>query len=244
MKRRAFMQAGLVLVSTTTAASVFKPVNAEEFHGGSLWKAKQTEPPKPVDISKRAFLTDKEYAQVTAIFDCLIPADELTPSASELGCVGFIDHQLAGAYGDAYANYQVGPFVAGTGPQGNQSSLSPRELYRQGLSALEADCQARFKRAFEDLSEAEQTQYLEAMEAGEIHYPVLEASISSAKAFFQQLLKDVREGFLSDPIYGGNRGMVAWRMIAFPGARYDYRDVVKVKGQQIVLEPISLVQRF
>ena len=26
------------------------------------------------------------------------------------------------------------------------------------------------------------------------------------------------EGYFSDPVYGGNRNMVAWRMIGFPGA--------------------------
>ncbi len=244
MKRRAFMQAGLVLVSTTTAASVFKPANAGVFQGGELWKAKLTEPPKPVDISKRAYFTDKEYAQVAAIFDCLIPADELTPSASELGCVGFIDHQLAGAYGEAYANYQEGPFIAGTESQGTQTALTPKALYREGLIALEKDCQKRFNQSFEALKEEDQIHYLEEMEAGALMYPTLRNALSSAQAFFQQLLKDVREGFLSDPIYGGNKGMAAWRMIAFPGARYDYRDVVNIKGQQITLEPISILQRF
>ena len=34
-------------------------------------------------------------------------------------------------------------------------------------------------------------------------------------------------GLLADPIYGGNRDMAAWKMIGFPGARYDYRDWVE-----------------
>ena len=36
----------------------------------------------------------------------------------------------------------------------------------------------------------------------------------------------VPEGFFSDPVYGGNRNMVGWSMIGFPGTRYDYRDLV------------------
>ncbi len=47
-----------------------------------------------------------------------------------------------------------------------------------------------------------------------------------AKTFFKHLVKDTREGFFADPIYGGNRGMAGWKMIGFPGARYDYRDWV------------------
>jgi len=28
-------------------------------------------------------------------------------------------------------------------------------------------------------------------------------------------------GFFADPVYGGNRDMVAWKMMATPGARYN-----------------------
>ena len=31
----------------------------------------------------------------------------------------------------------------------------------------------------------------------------------------------------ADPIYGGNRDMAGWKLVGFPGARYDYRDVVE-----------------
>ena len=47
---------------------------------------------------------------------------------------------------------------------------------------------------------------------------------STAKAFFDQAVTDVQTGFFADPIYGGNRDMVAWKMIGFPGARYNYLD--------------------
>ena len=42
------------------------------------------------------------------------------------------------------------------------------------------------------------------------------------KTFFTMLLQNTKEGYFSDPIYGGNRGMAAWKMIGFPGAHYDY----------------------
>ena len=43
----------------------------------------------------------------------------------------------------------------------------------------------------------------------------------SATGFVEQLLKNTQEGFLADPIYGSNRDMAGWKMIGFPGARYD-----------------------
>ncbi len=31
------------------------------------------------------------------------------------------------------------------------------------------------------------------------------------------LLQNTKEGYFSDPIYGGNKDMGAWKMIGFPG---------------------------
>ncbi len=46
------------------------------------------------------------------------------------------------------------------------------------------------------------------------------------ESFFGMFLQNVLEGYFSDPIYGGNKDMAAWKMIGFPGAHYDYRDWV------------------
>jgi gluconate 2-dehydrogenase gamma chain len=35
--------------------------------------------------------------------------------------------------------------------------------------------------------------------------------------FFPLLVTHTRQGFLSDPIYGGNRNQVGWQVIGFPG---------------------------
>ena len=45
--------------------------------------------------------------------------------------------------------------------------------------------------------------------------------------FFALLLQNTQEGFFADPIYGGNRDMAGWKLVGFPGARYDYRDWVE-----------------
>lgn len=46
------------------------------------------------------------------------------------------------------------------------------------------------------------------------------------KMFFDMLLQNTKEGYFPDPIYGGNGGMGAWKMIGFPGAHYDYLEWV------------------
>ena len=66
---------------------------------------------------------------------------------------------------------------------------------------------------------------------------------ADGKAFFELLLKDVQQGFFADPIYGGNRDMVAWRMIGYPGARYDYRDWVGRHNERFPLPPVSITGR-
>ena len=50
------------------------------------------------------------------------------------------------------------------------------------------------------------------------------------------------EGFFCDPVYGGNRDMVAWRMIGFPGAYADYFEAVDRHGVKFEREPLSLAE--
>ncbi|WP_017346747.1 gluconate 2-dehydrogenase subunit 3 family protein [Pantoea sp. A4] len=239
MERRSFIKAGLVLATTGTAASVFKPAGAAEkiYNGGKLWRAKETLPPTPADPTKKMYLNQREYELVTAIFDRLIPADELSISASQAGCVVFIDNQLAGSYGKASWRYNTGPFEKGTDSQGNQSPLTPAEIYRHGLSELDTHCKSLTGKSFTDLDDAAKDHYLEQMEANNFSYTSI-----SGKELFSQFLTNVQEGFLADPVYGGNRNMVGWRMIGFPGARYDYRDYAPLKGQKLNIEPISIIQ--
>jgi gluconate 2-dehydrogenase gamma chain len=53
----------------------------------------------------------------------------------------------------------------------------------------------------------------------------------------------VLEGYFSDPLYGGNREMGPWRMIGFPGARYDLRSFVSRYNEPYTLPPVGLTER-
>ena len=61
-----------------------------------------------------------------------------------------------------------------------------------------------------------------------------------AKTFFATLVKDTQKGFFADPIYGGNKDMAAWKMIGFPGARYDYRDWIDRHNERYPNPPVSI----
>jgi gluconate 2-dehydrogenase gamma chain len=51
------------------------------------------------------------------------------------------------------------------------------------------------------------------------------------------------EGFFADPIYGGNRDMAGWKLVGFPGVRYDFRDVMEKPNQAYTLPPVSMQGR-
>jgi len=77
---------------------------------------------------------------------------------------------------------------------------------------------------------------LTSLEEGHVGFKQIDARV-----FFQQVLGNTMEGFFADPVYGGNRDMVAWKMIGFPGARYDYRDYVSRHNEKLDLEPLSII---
>lgn len=241
MERRSVLKAGLVLITTAAAATIYRPAGAalRVLAGGNKWLAKETLAPSPVDPRKRMFLTDKEVAQVTAIFDRLIPADELSPSASQAGCVVFLDHQLGGTYGQGSWRYLKGPEQQGTATQGDQSLRGPAEVYRTGLADLDRYSADKFGKPFEALAHEHQDELLEQMESGQVQL----GSISS-DALFRQFHANVLEGFFADPVYGGNKDMAGWKMIGFPGARYDYRDYLSQKGQKMEIIPVSIIGRI
>jgi gluconate 2-dehydrogenase gamma chain len=194
--------------------------------------------PVPSNVRKGglAYLTPQEARTVAAVFDRLIPADALSISASEAGCVEFVDSQLAGDFGKGTSTYRGGPFEQGTAQQGPQFRQTPAQRYRMGLIGLDVYASKKHGKPFADLDAHQQDGVITDLEANKV---TIEGTDS--KAFFELMLKNVREGFFSDPMYGGNKGMAGWKMLGFPGARYDYRDQIGKKGQKLNLIPISMV---
>jgi len=184
------------------------------------------------------FLTEAERTCIEAITARLIPSDENGPGAREAGVTDFIDSQLAGFYGRGERWYMRGPFADGLETQGYQSEHPPAQLYRTAIESLDAHCQGSLGAPFAGLSEAQQDEILSQLEEGE-----LELDGVSGSGFFELVMENTIEGFFSDPIYGGNRDMVGWKLVGFPGARYDYRDFLDHNGEPIILEPVGLKGR-
>lgn len=187
------------------------------------------------------FFTPAETTLVSAMVDRLFPADALSPSASELGVVFFLDRQLAGSYGEGAKTYRFGPWADGTANQGYQLALTPAELYREGLAELAAALgKATPGSTFESLSASEQDRVLSGLEAGTFQL----ASVPG-KVFFETLRTNVIEGLFSDPAYGGNRGMKGWSLIGFPGVQLDWTEGFEQwRDKRVDLAPKSIADNL
>lgn len=233
MTRRSLLATAALLIATSGAkARVVTKVLP--------WRPNEAYPVTPVVPGGYLFFTAAEAAVVDAIVARLIPADELGPGAKESGVTTFIDRQLTGPYGGYDWLYMQGPFSDKPLPsQGLQSPLVPRQQYRMGLTALAAYCNANFAgRSFDKLSTDEQDKLLAGMEKGEVKFDKFES-----KMLFNAVHANTMEGYFADPIYGGNNDMSGWKLIGFPGARYDYRDVIANPNKPYTLPPVGMQGR-
>jgi gluconate 2-dehydrogenase gamma chain len=234
INRRTLLVSAAVWYAGTTSLT-----RASVIHGQVPWSPFPSSAPEFERPGPWQFFTADEARAIEAIVDRIIPPDPETPGGKDAGCALFIDRQLKGPYGSAAGHYRLGPYVKGTKEQGPQSPLTPADLYRKGLAALEQYCKANQSgKTFDQLSAEQQDETLKRIESGEIKFEGIDA-----RGFFSALLKDVPEGFFSDPIHGGNRDMVGWKMIGFPGIRYDYRDWIGRHNERYPHPPVSIAGR-
>ncbi|HAG19737.1 gluconate 2-dehydrogenase subunit 3 family protein [Stutzerimonas stutzeri] len=223
----------LTASAATVAAGVAATAKAVTINGVPQWLPFDHNGPLHYEAKGWQFFTLEEAREVEAIVERLIPADDLSASGKEAGCAVFIDRQLASHYGRYERLYQHGPFVPGVEPP---SDLVPAERYRVGIEQLGRHCQATFGKRFSELEGDQRDEVLRKMESGDIAFEGIESEV-----FFEQILQNAMEGFFADPIYGGNRDMVSWKMLGFPGARYDYRPYIDRHNEKLDLIPLSII---
>lgn len=139
------------------------------------------------------FFNSADARTVDAFAAQIIPSEDGSPGAREAGVVYYIDRALAGFMRD----------------------LQP--LYRRGLQVLRDIAADAFGAEFSALEAAQQRQLVETMDA---------RAESDAEDFAGQFYRILREhtvqGFFGDPAYGGNRDVVGWKLVGFPGAQWGY----------------------
>jgi gluconate 2-dehydrogenase gamma chain len=203
---------------------------------GLPWRPGAGDPPTVVRPGAWHFFAAQEAATVEAFVDRLIPADDLSPGGKDCGCAVFIDRQLAGPYGRFDGYYLSGPFQQGTKQQGPQSPVTPAQQYRKALAALDAACRDKFaNKAFAELSDAQKDEVIGGLEQG-----TFTLAGTDGQEFFKLILKNTQNGFLADPIYGGNKDMASWKMLGFPGTHYDYREWIGRHNQRVTLPTVAI----
>jgi gluconate 2-dehydrogenase gamma chain len=231
--RRDFLKTVGTVGATGIAAAV--GVDTAEAQAPPVTSAQPAAALEPVSHAY-TFLAAPESAFIEAAVDRFIPADDLTPSGTESGVAIFIDRQLAGAWGSGDRTYMQGPWQKGKPTQGYQSPMTPAEFFRAGIGATNGYCRKTYQKDFDRLTVDQQINVLQNMEQGRITFETV-----PAQEFFNLLLATAMQGFFADPIYGGNREKVAWKMIGFPGVIAIYSEHIKTfRNKKYDVEPKSI----
>ena len=203
---------------------------------GSLPRTAQAQVPAALASEPLLTLTADEAAFFSAAYDTIIPADRLSPSGTDCGCVAYIDRQLAGAWGNGARLYRNGPFLPAKPEHGYQLPLTPREYFAAGIKAANAWSQKTYGKTYDRLEVADRAAALTAMEEGRAAFDGFDA-----KQFFEALLQSAMEGFFADPMYGGNRNKVSWRMVGYPGLPATWGSRAEaLRGKKVTIEPQSI----
>jgi gluconate 2-dehydrogenase gamma chain len=219
MERRAFLKAVTLVPAVASGAPLLPSEN----------------PAAPGPL----FFNDNERAFIEAALSRLIPKDDLGPGAKEAGVATFIDRQLGGPFGRAQTWYMQGPWREGTEEQGYQLKITPAQLYRTAIEDIDAHCRGAYGgKAFVQLDAATQEKVLHGLEKGDV-----KLERAPAQQFFGLLWENTREGFLADPMYGGNRDFAGWKLVGFPGPRYNYVAEIDQYGKAYGEPPVGIMGR-
>ena len=125
-----------------------------------------------------------------AVLERMLPGDELGGGAREAEVARYIDRALAAEYREHL------------------------DLYTEALAAVDGHAVSTYRRPFVALQPEEQDEIVSALERGAI--PGI-ADIDGS--FFELLRRHLIEGMFGDPHWGGNAGLLGWRLIGYQGPR-------------------------
>jgi len=176
-----------------------------------------TNPARPAPAPLR-FFTQWEFDYVEAMAETIWPTDDLGPGARVAGVAHYIDGQLGGPWGQGHRFYLNGPFFT---PQdsghGWQIPMTPSDVYRAFLPAFDVYLKAAYGNSYTSLPAATQTAAMNDLRTGKASIALAGSTAFTSADFFSMFRQNVLEGMLADPSYGGNRDMVGWKWVGFPG---------------------------
>lgn len=169
-----------------------------------------------------------EAAFVEALVNVMCPPDALTPSGVDCGLATYLDRQLAGAFGQGAKRYMQGPFRSAKPELGYQLPLTPAQFFLSGIEAANRYCRQRHGKSFDQLAGADAESFLQQLADGQLD----DERLALSRWFHELAYPLFVQGCFADPIYGGNRNKVFWKMIGYPGLPAVYgRDIVDYRGK-------------
>jgi gluconate 2-dehydrogenase gamma chain len=186
--------------------------------------------PVDADDESRLFFDEHQWETVEAATGRIIPTDQ-DPGAIEARCVRFIDRYLSGI-GFIYAAADGSGFLELSGRLADAwraRIADMQETYRLGIRRLD-EISEQFGDPFKVLSADDQDRVLELLSGQPKPEPVslgrdagvrtfLQGVFDEGLSFFDALCLHTRQGFYCDPVYGGNRDQVGWKVVGFPGPK-------------------------
>lgn len=163
----------------------------------------------------------------------IIPTDD-QPGAKEAGTIEFLDRYLSGT-DFIYAKPDGSGFEKLEGKRAEawrQRVEILRTKYIEGIKELDRRSLSRFSADFASLAAGQQDRILGEMERGtapsnvapaaQTAFAAAEPALQQTSAeieldFFPLLALHTRQGFYSDPVYGGNKDRSGWKLIGFQG---------------------------
>ena len=108
-----------------------------------------------------------------------------------------------------------------------------QRVYRLGLRELERFCERERSGQFVDLTDKQQDEIVRRFLGNEIRDGQTaqndkesgtsdEIDLGLLRSLFAVIHEHTIEGYFCDPVYGGNRGAVGWRLVGFPGVQWGY----------------------
>jgi len=176
------------------------------------------------------FFDAHQRATIEAAMARIIPTDD-QPGAREAGTIEFLDHYLSGL-DFIYAKPDGSGFEKLEGKRADawkQRVEILRARYVEGVKELDRRSQSQFGAEFVRLTTEQQDRILggmeqpaqqieEATESAKPAEPALQQTSAEIDLdFFPLLALHTRQGFYADPIYGGNKHRVGWKLIGFEG---------------------------
>ncbi len=255
LSRRQFLKNSSLIAGGVVGGSLFGGLLTSQFQKKDL--PQNTKDVKNLTEARMFFSRKEDFDILSAATERLFPESKDGPGAIELGIPYFIDKQLAGSWGDNAKEYMSGPFIQTQqvqNPNINQDSQGPNtetqsptptpryqtrltrsEVFLIGLRKLESVAQNQFGTKFVDAEDSQQDEILTMFEVNDVDLPGV-----SAETFFHLLLKTTIEGAYADPVYGGNKDMMGWRMKEYPGPRMGYLEQIETE-EFLIMEPESLM---